>query len=489
MEQGNMLNDSQVAVFRQTDMSYPKIAPFHPPKGYPEFTFERHFDPQNSVYDSIRNLFKYLKMDRQNYGSPYWNPLNSIVNQGDMVLIKPNMIAHSHRYTDAWVQVITHGSVLRAVIDYVYLALKGEGRIIIADAPQTDSKIDFIKERMGIDDIQEYFWKEKKFEVEFIDLRNECWIENNGIYLETIKLPGDPMGNIRVNLGKHSFLSEHDGRGKIYYGAFYDKDETNKHHTNGIHEYLISRTALECDAFISLPKLKTHKKVGVTINLKGLVGINGDKNWLPHYALGGPEVGGDQYPSRGFSQKLENAIVLKAKKLLLSKNPLVQKLAVKLKGVGYSIFGDTEKVIRSGNWHGNDTCWRMTLDLNRILLYGNTSGKLNNLPKKYFSIVDGIIGMEGNGPVAGEPVAAGLVIAGINPLAVDLVCTKLIGFDYRKIPMLYNALNAQSFKFSNFQPDDIMVSTNIPDIEGNIFKKNSRLNLKFQPHFGWRGHI
>ena len=41
--------------------------------------------------------------------------------------------------------------------------------------------------------------------------------------------------------------------------------------------------------------------------------------------------------------------MLKAKKLLLSKNSLVQKLAVKLKSVGYYLFGDTEEVIRSGN--------------------------------------------------------------------------------------------------------------------------------------------
>ena len=45
----------------------------------------------------------------------------------------------------------------------------------------------------------------------------------------------------------------------------------------------------------------------------------------------------------------------------------MQLAARQLKGVGYAIFGDTEEIVRSGNWHGNDTCWRMTLDLNRIL--------------------------------------------------------------------------------------------------------------------------
>jgi uncharacterized protein (DUF362 family) len=484
-----MLNECQVAVFRQTNTDYPLNAPYHSAHRYPESLFQNHLDSQNDVYDSIRQLFRYLKLDQDNYATPYWNPLKSVVNTGDTVLVKPNMIAHSHRYSDSWEHVITHGSVLRAAIDYIFIALHGEGRIIIADAPQTDSKIDLIKKRMGIDDIQEHFWKEKRFEVEFIDLRNEYWQAKQGIYMDTTKLAGDPLGNVCINLGKTSFLADHNGQGKKYYGAFYDIDETNKHHTDNIHEYLISKTAMECDAFISLPKLKTHKKVGVTLNLKGLVGINGDKNWLPHYALGDPEDGGDQFPVRGTKQKLENTIVLKAKKLLLNKNPLVQKLAVKLKGCGYYLFGDTEEVIRSGNWHGNDTCWRMVLDLNRILLYGDTDGTMKNRPKKYFSIVDGIVGMEGNGPVAGEPKAAGLVVAGINPLAVDMVCTKLIGFDYRKIPMLSKAFDTTSYRLANFQPDDIVVSSNLAAIEGNIFKKRLQLNLKFQPHFGWKGYI
>ena len=111
----------------------------------------------------------------------------------------------------------------------------------------------------------------------------------------------------------------------------------------------------------------------------------------------------------------------------------------------------------------------MTLDLNRILLYGNTDGTMKNWPKKYFSIVDGIIGMEGNGPLAGQPKAAGIIAAGKNPLAVDMVCTKYL--------------------IADFQPDDIVVFTNFHAMEGNIFKKESFLNLNFQPHFGWKGHV
>ena len=484
-----MLNDFRVGLYQQKAKNYPSTPPYHPAQSYPEYPFRNHLGSQNDVYDSVRNIFQCLRFDTENYATPHWNPMKSIVAKGDTVLVKPNMIAHSHRYSDEWEHVITHGSVIRAVIDYVFLALRGEGKIIIADAPQTDSKIDLIKKRMGIDEIQDLYWTDKKFEIEFVDLRNECWINEQDIYMNTVKLPGDPSGNVLFDLGRSSFLSEHDGKGKRYYGAFYDIDETNRHHANGIHKYLISKTAIQCDAFISLPKLKTHKKVGVTLNLKGLVGINGDKNYLPHYALGTPEESGDQFPTKKMSRDLENAIVLRAKRLLLNKNPMVQKIAVKLKETGYRLFGDTETVIRSGNWYGNDTCWRMTLDLNRILLYGNTDGTMGNRPKKYLSVVDGIIGMEGNGPVAGQPKAAGFVIGGRNCLAVDMVCTKMIGFDYRKIPMLSRAFDATSYMLADFQPEEIVVYSNIPDLTGMIFKKNSLLNLEFEPHFGWKGHV
>ena len=54
---------------------------------------------------------------------------------------------------------------------------------------------------------------------------------------------------------------------------------------------------MKCDLFVNLPKLKTHKKTGITCSLKNFVGINGDKNWLPHHTEGVPANGGDEFPS------------------------------------------------------------------------------------------------------------------------------------------------------------------------------------------------
>lgn len=43
------------------------------------------------------------------------------------------------------------------------------------------------------------------------------------------------------------------------------------------------------------------------------------------------------------------------------------------------------------------------------------------------TIVDAIVGMEGNGPGSGEPVAIGALLGGADPLAVDSVATRLLG--------------------------------------------------------------
>ena len=45
------------------------------------------------------------------------------------------------------------------------------------------------------------------------------------------------------------------------------------------------------------------------------------------------------------------------------------------------------------------------------------------------TIIDGIVGMEGNGPVAGTPIVVNVAIASTNVLATDIVASKIMGFD------------------------------------------------------------
>lgn len=49
------------------------------------------------------------------------------------------------------------------------------------------------------------------------------------------------------------------------------------------------------------------------------------------------------------------------------------------------------------------------------------------LKKPALNIVDGIVAMEGNGPGSGDPLRLGVLIAGVNPVAVDLIAGRLAG--------------------------------------------------------------
>ncbi|MEO8595257.1 MAG: DUF362 domain-containing protein [Candidatus Solibacter sp.] len=49
--------------------------------------------------------------------------------------------------------------------------------------------------------------------------------------------------------------------------------------------------------------------------------------------------------------------------------------------------------------------------------------------ENHFAIVDGIVGMEGNGPIQGKPKPAGVLVAGSDPIAVDATCCRIMKID------------------------------------------------------------
>jgi uncharacterized protein (DUF362 family) len=53
-----------------------------------------------------------------------------------------------------------------------------------------------------------------------------------------------------------------------------------------------------------------------------------------------------------------------------------------------------------------------------------------------FNIVDGIVGMEGNGPIQGEPREVGVLVFGEDPVAVDATGARLMGLDPLRIDYL-----------------------------------------------------
>jgi len=476
-----------VAVHRG-EAFYARTPPFHPGEAYPELPFPDAVGTEpNPAYAGVRAAFHLLGLDAARFGTRDWNPLGELIRPGSSVLLKPNMIRESHlQRPQEWEQIITHGSVVRAVADYVAIALAGRGRIQIADAPQTDSDFQLIAARMGLAEVARFYGDRSPLAIEILDLRSTHWRSRDGVILARSAAAGDPAGTTEVDLGRRS--SFYGLPPRVYYGADYDIEETNRHHHGERHAYMFSTSALAADVVINLPKLKTHKKCGVTLSLKNLVGLNGNKNWLPHYALGAPEQGGDQYAASGGRRRVEMHLLNRLKPLLTRSSPLLLELARRLKLLGARVFGDTEAVVRSGNWHGNDTTWRMALDLARILLYASPDGAIAPAPRAgYLSLIDGIIAGEGNGPMSADARPAGLVIAGGNPAAVDWVATQLMGFDPARVKIVSEAFAPAELPLAGFSPAEIELHAP-PELSGLLSAERVPWPA-FRPHFGWVGAI
>ncbi|MBN1972647.1 MAG: DUF362 domain-containing protein [Sedimentisphaerales bacterium] len=472
---------------------YPSKPPYSPNIRYPEYLFDDNTlsDEANHAYDGVRNALRLSGLDTEHFGTKEWNPLGEIIHPGDTVVLKPNFV-RDFRETMAGHDncLITHGSIIRAAMDYVYIALAGKGRIIIADAPQNDADFNVIKQIAGLDEIRQFYKQQFDYNIEVYDLRPECAKKVNGIIVGHEQLPGDPSGYVKVNLDRHSMFAEVESLCHLLYGSEYDTSEIRSHHICGVHEYLVSKTILEADCIINLPKLKTHKKTGITICMKNLVGINGNKNWLPHHREGTPSQGGDQFADDGLMHRLERKTMICFRRLFPLLGPLRAILAKPAKAIGKGIFGDTNTdTIRSGNWYGNDTTWRMAIDLNKMLMYSSADGKIQNEPaRRIFCIVDGIIGGQGNGPLDPTSNQAGVVIAGRNPIAVDLACARLMGFDYNKLPILYKAVNQETLPLFTGKYSDINCRSDNPHFN-RALSELGEINFAFKPHFGWKNHI
>ncbi len=66
---------------------------------------------------------------------------------------------------------------------------------------------------------------------------------------------------------------------------------------------------------------------------------------------------------------------------------------------------------------------------------------INATLKPHFAIVDGVVGMEGDGPIMGDPKKAGVLVMGRNLAAVDATCCRIMGIDPYKVSYLERADN------------------------------------------------
>jgi hypothetical protein len=362
---------------------------------------------------------------------------------------------------------------------------------VITDGPQTQSSWQEIMARMT-PSVWIEMGRSSGVSVEILDLRDHEWKTHRDVIVSRRQLPGDPLGSTACDLGSFSEFVNHNVGPRGYFGADYNRSETNDAHSNGHHRYKVSRTVIAADVFINLPKLKTHKKAGLTASLKNLVGINTYKNWLPHHTEGTPAEMGDQFP-RTTVKTVTEGRALEGVRYLLSSRTHLGRWIAPIKSAGRLVLGDTRNTIRNGSWHGNNTIWRMILDLNKVLLYCNPDGTLRqdlfDQRKPYITIVDAITSGEGNGPEAPDPKSTGMLIAGTSAVSVDAFCARLMGFDWRKIPSIHKAFEVVRYRLADFGFADINVVSSESALNGSLLNLGFTGFPTFRPHFGWKGHV
>jgi len=479
------MDGTQVAaILDDAVQGYPKN-PFHPPEVFPEFSHSslvpQICNPNNQVYRAVRKALIELKLDAEYIGTPQWSPFRALIKPGDRVVIKPNLVFDWHPLgTTGFEALITHASIIRVIIDYILLAVGTACRITICDVPLQTADWQNLVQQGGYDTLVK-FYADAGIRVDLMDLRYEISRKNSaGVVVSRKKRIRDPEGYTIVDLGIRSYLYEIRHHSRKLEITDYGRYTVSKHHHDSINEYYIAGTILKSDVFINVPKLKTHRKGGVSLSLKNLVGINGDKSWIAHHRRGideSPKFHLQSYLTWYLSYYSKNYAPRWFTTWLYTfyQTVILRRKTIKEHGM---VHGGTTM---EGNWYGNDTVWRTILDLNNILFFCNHEGMLHSTQqRKYLTIIDGIIGMEKEGPLDGLPKLSKLIVAGCHPVAVDYVTSTLMGFDPTRIPAIREGFCERFFDLTPFTPEQVsLVGNSNPDTS----------NLAFEPTKGWKGHI
>ena len=479
--------DNRVAVTFIPEKHYPEEVPFDPPERYPEYIWQS-LNPGNQVYSGVRETLHLLGLDKENFGKKAWNPFKELIKPGMKVFIKPNTVVHHHEGNGDVLALIVHASILRPILDYVCIALKGEGKIVIGDSQLIYSDFEKAMKVSGFSDLIAWYKENTKVQIECFDLRTNkgarTWLYGKW---KRVPVDQDPRGYQFVNLSNLSYFDDIDP--KRLRIAIASHKNMYKHHSGGKHEYLFPRSVLESDVVISIAKLKTHRRTGVTLALKNVMGIPALKDSMPHCITGSVEEGGDQYIYPSLRKRVGTRLHDE-----IQANPFipVKFLCAVIKKIiwGSRRLFPFKDDVYEGMWYGNDTLWRTVLDLSRAVLYADKEGKIRKKQQRgFFGLIDGIKAGEKNGPLCADCVLAGVLLAGFSPVALDAVGATIMGFDINKIPLIQkgvedNRRNSPIFSGCKEQIEviDFSGAVTLPEF-------SKRRYLSFEPHPNWKGHI
>jgi uncharacterized protein (DUF362 family) len=353
---------------------------------------------------------------------------NAINFNNKSVLLKPNWVLHERRKTDEYA-LYTHPIIILSLLEFIlknYSPLK----ITIGDAPLQDCiwdkliKDDFKKEVIGLSERYKIPIYVKDYRRVSLNFSRNKLLENKS-----------PLSDYLIfDVGRNSALESITDQGTKFRVTNYDPARMKEAHCKGVHKYCITKDFFDHDIVITLPKIKTHQKAGITGALKILVGINGDKDFLPHHRKGGDKTGGDCYPGK-------NPLKYMTESFLDFLNRFRGKPLYETLRIGAFAFWKfillTPTNYLGAAWHGNDTCWRMVSDLNTIAQFGSIDGKIHlQKQRDIYALSDGIIGGQGNGPLNPEPLNLGVLIFSNDSSLNDLVISRIMKLNSDKIPII-----------------------------------------------------
>lgn len=412
------------------------------------------------------------------------------------VLLKPNWVKHEEHPEFPIAALVTSTELIAECLQVCLKKYPRLEKITIGDVPLQTCDWTALMQQAGVNRLIETYRGRVGPVVQFLDLRKERWRPKGGFMELDSDHPGDPLGYSEVIIDHQSLLEEVSHNANSFRVSDYDPAATVSMHRKGWHRYLISKTVLEADLVINLPKMKTHQKTGITGALKNLVGINGSKAHLVHHQLGFPSGGGDEFPDDVprliyWQVRLRERFQKRSKfifKTLKGAWEIIKKVrGIKTVGTKENLGG--QFYVGAGSWYGNDSIWRMVYDLNMIILFAHADGgPLREEPQRQVvSIMDGVLAGEGNGPLQPLPFTANALLASKNPFLVDFAMSKLMGFDFEKIRLLAHYKRFPHAPFAAFNPGAFAVTVN---------GRHSAAGLdaipvihRFIPSPGWKGHI
>lgn len=162
----------------------------------------------------------------------------------------------------------------------------------------------------------------------------------------------------------------------------------------------LARTLVESDLCISVTRPKTHDSVVVTGTLKNVL-------------MGSPvnrRAGGGGWPAQ---------LVYGVTGLIPARFRSIQGLETLWPGLSQRLYPSDKAAVHQGS---------AVINLNLFLLA--------RVVRPHLAVLDGLIGMQGSGPLYGEPVDLGWAAAGADAVAVDAVMAHLLGHDPARVGYL-----------------------------------------------------